>query len=127
MGMYDTLKIKTEMLPISKDDKKILGESPKWQTKDFDCILSTAEITADGRLRFRRFTYEWDNNAVCAMTNITGEKGALVEKNIQWIDFKDYSGVVNFYTHDKNQDWWEFNAKFINGVLVEINGGTDSN
>jgi hypothetical protein len=127
MGMFDNLKIKTEMLPITDDEKRFLGESPDWQTKDFDCILSTAEITDGGKLRFRRFSYGWDENAVSGMTKITGKKGALTEENAQWIDLKDYHGFVNFYTNDKNNKWWEFNAKFTNGKLVGIMGGKDGN
>jgi len=127
MGMYDNLKIKTEMLPISDDDKKLLGENPDWQTKDFDCIFSTAEITEDGKLKFRSFSYGWDENGISTMTKVTGKKGALIEKNVEWIDLKDYHGFVIFYSSDKNDDWWEFNAKFTDGKLVEILGGKYKN
>tara|TARA_R110002051_G_scaffold325519_1_gene428461 strand:+ start:148 stop:534 length:387 start_codon:yes stop_codon:yes gene_type:complete len=125
MGMYDNLKIKTELLPITDEEKHLLGENPDWQTKDFDCILSTAEITEEGNLKFRRFSYGWDENAVSGMTKITGKKGALTEENVQWVDLKDYHGFVNFYTHDKNNEWWEFDAKFTDGKLVEIVGGKE--
>lgn len=120
MGMFDTLKINTEMLPITDDEKLSLGENPGWQTKDFDNILSIAEITEDGKLRYKKFTYEWDENAESGMTELTGLNGALIEDNVHWVDLPDYHGFVNFYTHDKNDKWWEFDAKFTDGNLVEI-------
>ncbi len=124
MGMYDYLIINTDKLPIAKKDKELLGENPKWQTKDFDCILSSAEITDDGLLRFRRFESYWDKNAVSGFSKATGIKGALCEKNHRWEDIPMH-GFVNFYTHDKNNEWWEFYAKFTDGKLVEITGGKE--
>lgn len=120
MGMYDYLKIKTDMLPISDKEKKALGSDKKWQTKDFECILSTAVITENGKLRFKTFRYEWDKNFTSALTKITGKKGALVTTDERWVDLKDYHGIVNFYTIDDNNTWYEFNAKFTDGQLVEI-------
>lgn len=119
MGMYDNLKISTSKLPVTDNEKLSIGENADWQTKDFECILSTAEITDDGKLRFLIFKYDWDENAESALGQLTGKKGALVTKDEQWIDLKDYHGYVNFYT-SVNNIWYEFNAKFTDGQLVKI-------
>ena len=119
MGMFDNLKISTSKLPLSESEKLAIGENPDWQTKDFECILSTAEITDEGKLRFLTFKYDWDENAESALSKLTGKKGALVTKDEEWIDLKDYHGYVNFYT-SVNNIWYEFNAKFTDGQLVNI-------
>lgn len=124
MGMHDYLKISTDKLPISDADKLLLGANPGWQTKDFECILSVAEITDEGKLRFQEFESEWDENATCAWGELHNFKGALVEKNHRWVDIPMH-GYVNFYASDKNGAWWEFNAKFTDGVLVAIEGGKE--
>lgn len=118
MGMYDNLKISTSKLPLSESEKIAIGENPDWQTKDFECILSTAKITDDGKLRFLTFKYDWDENAESALGKLTGKKGALVTKDEQWVDIAHH-GYVNFYT-SVNNIWYEFNAKFTDGQLVGI-------
>ncbi len=32
--MFDTVLININRLPISRAEKKLLGENPRWQTKD---------------------------------------------------------------------------------------------
>jgi hypothetical protein len=119
MGMYDNLKISTNKLPLSDSEKKSIGENADWQTKDFECILSTAELTDDNKLRFLTLKYDWDENAESALGKLTGKKGALVTKDEQWIELNEYHGYVNFYT-SVNNIWYEFNAKFTDGLLVNI-------
>lgn len=119
MGMFDNLKISTSKLPLTDSEKLAIGENHDWQTKDFESILSTAEITDEGKLRFLTFKYDWDENAESALGKLTGKKGALVTKDEQWIELKDYHGYVNFYTV-VNNIWYEFNAKFTDGQLVNI-------
>jgi len=118
MGMYDNLKISTSKLPLSDSEKLSVGENPDWQTKDFECILSTAEITDEGKLKYLTFRYDWDENAESALGKLTGKKGALVTKDEKWIDI-EHHGYVNFYT-SVNNIWYEFNAKFTDGRLVII-------
>lgn len=50
MGMYDTVKINTSMLPMSKEGRPKLGDIPNFQTKDLESRLVIAEITNGGRL-----------------------------------------------------------------------------
>lgn len=119
MGMFDYLKISTSKLPLTDSEKLSIGENPDWQTKDFECIMSTAEITYDGKLKFLNFRYEWDENIKSGMFELTGQMGGLVTKDEQWIELNDYHGYVNFYT-SVNKIWYEFNAKFTDGQLVNI-------
>lgn len=119
MGMYDILKININKLPLSDSEKKSIGDNVEWQTKDFECILSTAEITDEGRLRFLHFKYDWDENAESALSELTGKMGALITKDEKWIELNDYHGFVNFYTYI-NKVWYGFNAKFTDGQLVNI-------
>lgn len=118
MGMHDNLKISTSKLPLSDSEKLSIGESPDWQTQDFECILSTAEITDDGKLRFLTFKYDWDENAESVLGKLAGKKGALVTKNEQWVDIA-HQEYVNFYAFVNNV-WYEFNANFTDGQLVSI-------
>ena len=119
MGMFDNLKISTSKLPLTDSEKLSIGENPDWQTKDFECIMSTAEITDDGKLKFLNFSYEWDETIKSGMFELTGKMGGLVTKDEQWIELNDYHGYVNFYT-SVNNIWYEFNAKFTDGQLVNI-------
>ena len=118
MGMYDNLKIATSMLPLTDSEKLSIGENCDWQTKDFECILSTAEITHDGKLKFLTFKHEWDETIKSEMFEFIG-MGGLVIKDKKWIELNDYHGYVNFYT-SVNNIWYEFNAKFTDGQLVNI-------
>ena len=36
MSMFDSLFINTEKLPVTDDEKKIIGDNREWQTKNFD-------------------------------------------------------------------------------------------
>jgi len=118
MGMYDNLKISAKKLPLSKEEQTTLGDNHDWQTKDFDCTLSDFEITDDGKLRFLNIRYEWDENAKSAMFEFTGKYGSLVVKDKKW-EYIEYHGYVNFY-RSINDVWYEFNAKFTDGKLVNI-------
>jgi hypothetical protein len=51
MGMFDYLFIDTNMLPISDEEKIIIGNEPGWQTKDFYNTLTEIYITNDGELK----------------------------------------------------------------------------
>lgn len=103
MGMYDNLKISTSKLPLSDAEKSAIGENADWQTKDFDCILSTAEITDEGKLRL--------------LTPKQGSKSFNTADGT-WVDINDMESV-NFYT-SVNDVWYEFEAEFVEGKLVDI-------
>jgi hypothetical protein len=88
-----------------------------WTSRE--CILSIAEITDDGKLKFLNFTYEWDENIKSGLFELTGKLGGLVMKDEQRIELNDYYGYVNFYT-SVNNIWHEFKAKFTDDQLVNI-------
>lgn len=117
--MFDYLKVNINLLPLTDKEKVDLGNNPEWQTKSFECMLSTAEITDEGNLRFLNFKYEWDENVKSGMFQLTGEMGGLVIKDEKWVELDSYHGYVNFYTN-VNNIWYEFDAKFTDGKLVEI-------
>jgi len=119
MGIYDILKISTSKLPLTDIEKLSIGENHVWQTKDFKCIMTTVEITDDGKLKFLDFRYEWDENLKSVISYLTGESGGLVVKDEHWVELDDYHGYVNFYS-SVNEVWYEFNAKFTDGKLVKI-------
>ena len=58
MGMFDYLFIDTKMLPVSDEEKILIGNEPGWQTKDFDNILTEIYITNDGELKINRWEYD---------------------------------------------------------------------
>jgi hypothetical protein len=59
----------------------------------------------------------------CALDHYTITKeGRLI------LDGKDrqHHGFLNFYTSTKGGDWYEYNAKFTDGTIVEITGGKEA-
>lgn len=119
MGMYDNLKINRQMLPISDDVRKRIKSDEQWQTKDFVCILSMAEIKDDGTLWFRYARTVWDENVKTGIYDITGKMGGFVEVYVKWVQLEDYSGYIYFYDEIDNE-WYEFRAKFDDGKLLSI-------
>lgn len=119
MGMFDHLKINTDKLPVSDEEKKLIGKDPGWQTKSLDCMLTTIYITDEGELQIRRFETGWDDTK----KNGFGTMGWLTEENPR-IETIPHHGYINFYA-DIKKTWYEFFAKFTDGRLVEITGGAE--
>jgi hypothetical protein len=124
MGMFDDLIINTDMLPVSDEEKKLIGNNPNWQTKDFDCDLTEIYITDEGDLKINR----WDCEEVPKEERpypdgegLSGLIGSLRRVN-ERLETIPYHGYVYFYSTIGN-DWYEFVAKFTNGKLECINGG----
>ncbi|WP_338790496.1 hypothetical protein [Bernardetia sp. MNP-M8] len=100
--MFDTLKINTDKLPISEEERKHFNSNEiDWQTKDLDSLLAVYEITDDGKLFLIKAGW-------------TQEK-EIEEKKVY------FHGILNFYG-DVGKDWYEFYAKFTDGQLIEITG-----
>lgn len=101
MGMYDHIIVSTRLLPLGRP-KFIKDGTHTFQTKDFDCILTTYEIDTTGRLLDCVGTY-----------------------------LEDYTGVVNFYdgnmsagrgdciftTDGSDYEFVEYQATFVDGRL----------
>lgn len=106
MGMFDTVYVSLSKLPISEEDRANIDEKDGFQTKDFDCELAFLYIEDDGKLVRREPTW-----------------GEIERDDSPKI--LNFHGWFRFYTLGKNRDWYEFQAKFTDGRLVEITGGKD--
>jgi hypothetical protein len=113
MGMFDNLKIRSTMLPLTEEELVQLGAYHDWQTKDFECILGIAEITDSGNLRFKNsFVYDEPEEERKVFST------KLNRKNDHWRDL-NLTGHVNFYSFVSDH-WFEFRAHFTNGKLNGI-------
>jgi hypothetical protein len=121
MGMFDYLFIDTNMLPISDEEKIIIGDESEWQTKDFDNVMTEIYITNDGELKINQWEYEVvpkEERPHPDGDGIAGLAGSLRRSNEE-LETIPYHGYVNFY-NSINREWYEFRAKFTDGKLIEI-------
>jgi hypothetical protein len=121
MGMFDYLFIDTNMLPISDEEKIIIGDEPAWQTKNFDNVMTEIYITNDGELKINQWEYEVvpkEERPHPDGDGISGMAGSLRRSNEE-LETIPYHGYVNFY-NSINREWYEFRAKFTDGKLIEI-------
>ena len=121
MGMFDYLFIDTKMLPVSDEEKIAIGDEPGWQTKDFDNTLTEVYITDNGELKISRWEYDVvpvEERPHPNEEGFLGFAGSLRRSNIR-LETMPHHGYVNFYSHI-GSEWYEFNAKFTDGKLVEI-------
>lgn len=124
MGMYDNLIINTDKLPVTDEEKKLIGKNPNWQTKDFDCNLTEVYITDEGELKINRWEYKEvpkEERPYPDEEGFFGLIGSLkpVNKRLETIE---HHGYVRFYSKI-GDDWYEFIAKFTDGKLISIEGG----
>lgn len=104
MGMFDTLLIDIDLLPVSDTDKKRL-RNETFQTKSLDSLLQTYRISSDK-------TFEIDGNSGF---NKTGSKDDEL-----WLPLK-ITDAVKFYTSaEDNREWFEFVALIDEGKLIVI-------
>jgi hypothetical protein len=121
MGMFDTLIINTDKLPVTDEEKKLIGKNPSWQTKDFDCMMTEIYITDEGELKINKHSWGWDET----QKNGFGTDGVITREN-ERMETIPHHGYVNFYSNI-GKDWYEFFAKFTNGKLECIEGGMEKN
>ena len=121
MGMFDYLFIDKNMLPISDEEKIIIGDEPGWQTKDFDNVMTEIYITNDGELKINQWEYEDVHKEDRPFPDDDGIKGLFgsVRRSNEKMETIPHHGYVRFYS-SINHEWYEFNAKFTDGKLVEI-------
>jgi hypothetical protein len=121
MGMFDYLFIDTNMLPVSDEEKIIIGDEPGWQTKDFENVMTEIYITNEGELKINQWEYEVvpkEERPHPDDDGLSGLVGSLRRSN-ENLETIPHHGYVNFYT-SISKKWYEFNAKFTDGKLVEI-------
>lgn len=101
MGMFDYIRIASCQLPITEAEQiDIELEDSDFQTKDLACTLNCYEITPYGELiLIQRMVEDWQYKEVYEQVS--------------------YHGCLNFYT-DVFGKWFEFQAKFTDGKMVEI-------
>lgn len=99
MAAYDDLYIDANSLPISPQEKELLGEDPERKTENVVNDYTKVYITNRGELQY--WSYDTDQ-----------------------LETIPFHGFVQFYT---TTDWdketerdWIFSAKFTNGKLVGI-------
>lgn len=111
MGMFDTIKVSLDKLPVSDEEREMLKKEKNlwWQTKDFECVLTEIYITDEGELKVN---YPEDDG-------LLGIMGSLRRAN-ERLEMIPFHGVFHFYTLLDNNGWMEFEAKFTNGKLDAI-------
>lgn len=124
MGMFDYVKV---------DPKHGLPDI-EYQSKDFDCEMTTIRITADGLLEIERFETEPVPKAERPHPDddgILGMAGMWRRINRRW-ERIPLHGMFNFYGHERIKPpatpyyapdehlWREYEAKFTDGFLVNI-------
>ena len=101
MGMFDELRCHVALPDEEGEALRSAGHT--YQTKDLDCQLDLHEITAEGRL----VRLEWN----------------YAEKLWHSPVDLNYHGMLNFYTLTMDKRWFEYDAKFTDGKVTEIQGG----
>jgi len=122
MGLYNNVKC-----------EYILPEAPKeiqddvFQTKNFECLLDNYTITKDGELIHHLCEYEsvpeeerpyygtpeWDKNPIYHWM------GSMKSKFIKDVKV-NHHGIIHIYTIIKDNEWWEYEIKFIDGKVTNV-------
>lgn len=115
MGMFDYVRSE-KPLPD--------GFTGELQTKDFDCDMTKITITADGRLVIDR-VIEWAEVPRAERTYPNAPEGSLesIVGSVRFVTKPvdlNHHGMFNFYGHDSDRGWHEYEAKFTDGTLVDI-------
>lgn len=114
MGMFDSIKINVEKLPVSLEEKIILKDVV-YQTKDLEKCLMLYIISDDDELLLTE-----------SIRNNDGKVAGMYHDDDS--DYKNdeliyttvpYHGYISFYTSLDNV-WYEFKAKFTDDKLVSI-------
>jgi hypothetical protein len=114
MGMFDNVKY----------------DGRNFQTKDFHCQMDQYHII-DGQLFVDEYRVEdrspataWEKEhpgeeLPAELKGITGLQGCMtrIKTGLKPIEFH---GWLNFYTNGPNNSWEEYNTKFTDGKLVDI-------
>lgn len=121
MSMFDSLFININKLPITEEERIVIGDKKEWQTKDFDCELTEIYITDDDELKINRWEYETVPKEERPYPDDDGLKGLFgcIKRVNERLETIPYHGIINFYGKHNN-DWFEFFAKFTDGKLVSI-------
>lgn len=112
MGMFDNVYVSNDLLPITDEERKLIGEDHTFQTKDLDRMLFDVTITKEKGAEIAVFDRDLveDKNAILGYV--------FKMKNKRNVSLKDLDSL-NFYTMI-DDTWIEFNAFFDKGKLKNI-------
>lgn len=116
MSMFDYVRV---CVPLP--DGYVPSREDNFQTKDFDCSLTTVWMREDGRLLIEDFEYEDVPKEERPYPNDTGIKGifgCLRKINLRWRDL-EFHGWFVFYDYVDGVSH-EYKAKYTDGKLMEI-------
>lgn len=107
--MFDYIRVHPSLLPVTPEERNAIeNEECDFQTKDLDCYLNEYEITPDGFL-------------ILVNEMIGGWNYQEVYRQIKYHGHLRFYTEVYFGTEDNLKvEWYEFQAKFTDGKMVEI-------
>jgi hypothetical protein len=117
MGMFDSIKINSEKLPISAAGRVLL-RNVVFQTKDLEKCLLMYQISDEGELLLSEYPDKENKTEKIAV--IFNEE-YLTDFNLKELTYSKISfhGYLRFYTMI-NDVWYEFKAKFTDDMLISI-------
>ena len=113
MGMFDSIIINPEKLPVTREEKILLKDAV-FQTKDFDKLLLLYLISDNDELLISKQKEENSNKP-----NFYIEEEMRIKPTDIFFDKTAYHGHLNFYT-SISSIWYEFEAKFTDDKLISI-------
>lgn len=119
MGMFDYVECEYPLPDGYTPKKNIYGENA-FQTKDFERIMTTLKITAEGRLEIFLYDYVQVGEYDPGWTD--GELVPRFERtNKRWVEYTDhageyFTGAFNFYSSLEH----DYRAYFHDGQLQKI-------
>lgn len=110
MGMFDSIRIECSL-------PEWIDPSIEFQTKGLDNLLDVYRITPEKRLLHETYTVEdhSDPNA----TRWMRLSGSMTRIPSGWVDM-NYHGYLEFHGISSTGEWFQYNAKFTDGVMVEV-------
>lgn len=126
MGLFDTVKIDVDLLPVTSAEKTKLVKE-EFQSKDYVPVWGT-QIRFNGKrleiLEYDLAVVPEDERPHCKdkppeqRTDFDKMIGSFKHENEKWVDLEQ-DEPFNFYT-GCDGEWFEFNAIFKDGDLVRI-------
>jgi hypothetical protein len=122
VGFFDNIKL-SSIINLPEFEGNIL--KTEWQTKDIQDPCMDTYLIKDNRLI--KICHEWEEVPMGERVNVAGMNVPLIRPKKTWEEDTNYHGKFNFYTMiqepgDTGKDvWYEYQAKFTDGELVNIN------
>lgn len=113
--MFDYVNCDLSLLPVSDEERDDMAfEGADFQSKTFEWPeMSTYDISPP-----------IDANG-CQLFRTPKDWGTLTEDRVE-CQAMSFTGTLNFYGDGRSGHWYEFNASFIEGRLIEITRDLES-